>query len=218
MRRFEQCSPVIPVGSSFYQPPPMNPLTPQTAKSRALEQNHLSVFQNPPLMTRTAQVNMLNNSPYVLAGKTLNQVKYDTFEVAFMERAGNQLWDAYQEGDISEDEFYFQVAKERQRLRIERGESGTESEYLLTSEEEPLTQTETESEEELPAVMLDPRTIEEEEALPLPKPRGGARSGAGRMTREEKAMQSAMRMEGIKGTTKTDVQVEMALEDILSGV
>lgn len=209
MRRFENCSPVIPVGSRFYEPPPMNPLVPPTAKSRALEQNHRLLFENPPMITPIAtQVNMLNNSPYVMAGKTMNQVKYDTFEVAFTERVGNELYEKMEAGEISEDEFFYLVARERQRLRLERGETPTESEEFMSMAETE--ESERESEES-----------EEEEPEPvklLPKPRGGRRTGAGRMSREEKAKQVEMRMEGgFEKATKKEVQAVMTLEELASG-
>lgn len=231
MRRMSECVPVIPQGSSFYDLPFVseNELLPTSRKSQAIRMAQVSALQNPvhsSLKTQTAYLN--NMARETINNKTTNQVRVDTFEVEFLERIGNQLFTMWNSGEISEDEFFKQVAKERQRLRFELGQTPSESEYLLT--------TETESEN---LVELDPRTISDEETgmgIPVPelvnetklelqrvsqelRKRGGARPTAGRMTREEKQFQIEMLMEGKGKPTKTGIKEgRKAVEEILAEV
>lgn len=239
MRRMSSCVPVIPQGSRYYDIPYLseNELIPTTRKSQVLRETQLLALERPIYASPKDQVAYLNNmaretSTFTLKGKTPTQLREEAFEIEFLERTGNQLFLKWNEGEISEDEFFREVAKERRLLRLELGQTPTEGETTETETETDYRQrtlrkqgaTDDELTADLQLQQYTPFLINETE-LELQRvaqelrTRGGARPGAGRMTREEKRLQLEMIAEGRGKPTKTAIKEgKRAVEDILAEV
>lgn len=201
MRRFGKCDELMATNVSVpVKPMGMYETAMTSKKSQALHDNQIYKYtQEIPKGYNVVAYDNNIRLQYQIKQPKISSI--DDFEQQFVDRIGNELFLDFQSGEISEGEFFREVTKERQRLRFERGESPTDSEYLLT--------TETESESETPPPPPPPQSK---------KGRGGSRPTAGRMTREEKAYQQLMKAQGIEAKSKSDVQVEMTLQDLLEDV